>query len=807
MRELQAFVSSCGYSTEINADGNLHRFKTDSKDHKESGWYIFFQNHSTKTGEPYYVGMIGSWRTGDEYSYQSQKPIGKEDKDLIRKKIEAAQRKINAEKARLQEEAKKRVKEKFESITEGLSEYHKKKGLEKPYGARIKSDLRGITTYIPMVDVNGELWNVQRIFPDGQKRFEAGGRVKGCFHQIGSGGDTVYVCEGFATAASIHEATGGTVIAAFSANNLVDCVRELKARFPEKAFVICGDEDEAGRAKAEEAAKISLGKSVYPIFKIKVEKRTDFNDLAEMEGLSRVREIILEIKPEKRYVIALGYHKDSYYFVSSINQQIQKITASSLSSSGLMRLQPLEYWEVLYPGKKSPVDWTKASSDLIEACHRKGVFRPEKIRGRGVWIDEEKIIYHRGDSLHINGLDHGLHDLKTKYTYDQDEEMPRVHSLPLTLEETQRLQEVSTLIRFKRETDPALFMGFLVIAPICGAIHWRPHVWLTGQSGTGKSYILNEIVKPLLQGMSHFFSGQTTEAGLRQKTGVSSLPVLFDEFETNDENSAQRVLQILELARQACSDSEAVVAKGSSSGEAMEFRPRFSMMVSSVRSNLKHEEDKNRFTMLDIVRNEDGDQADQFEKLKKAVLEIQGDFGVRLFSRTLKMLPVIRASQVTLQRTFGAKYTMRVGQQMSALISGYWSLVSDDPIDEKSAQNFADQLEVSDETSITHDEKECLDHLLQTILTVDSDTATVRLSVLEMVNDEYRYRDALSRYGLSADKTHLYIAFGHTQIKTIYSKTKWSGGFAKSLMRITGASKTQKRIGQSVKVIKVQIPT
>ncbi|MBK7252207.1 MAG: toprim domain-containing protein [Gammaproteobacteria bacterium] len=73
---------------------------------------------------------------------------------------------------------------------------------------------------VPVRDSSGRLMSLQRIGPDGEKRFFYGGHVAGGYFIIGAPGDTVCIAEGYATAASIHEATGHAVAVAFNAGNL-----------------------------------------------------------------------------------------------------------------------------------------------------------------------------------------------------------------------------------------------------------------------------------------------------------------------------------------------------------------------------------------------------------------------------------------------------------------------------------------------------------------------------------------------------------------------------------------------------------
>lgn len=91
---------------------------------------------------------------------------------------------------------------------------------------------------VPTHDAGGQLVNLQRI--DGQgKWFLPGGQAKGCRYVI-EGGPRVVLCEGLATGASWHQATGDTVIVVFSAGNLPTVAESVHAD------LIAADHDESG---------------------------------------------------------------------------------------------------------------------------------------------------------------------------------------------------------------------------------------------------------------------------------------------------------------------------------------------------------------------------------------------------------------------------------------------------------------------------------------------------------------------------------------------------------------------------------
>jgi putative DNA primase/helicase len=171
----------------------------------------------------------------------------------------------------------------------------------KAHGVRIGP---GGALLVPMHDAAGELWNVQTIRPerpaDGgpEKLFIKGGRKTGTFHLIGNpeGAAVLLVAEGYATAASCHEATGRPAVVAFDAGNLPHVVRALRGRYPGALVMVCGDDDaatmartgkNAGRDKATEAAKLARGAAVFP--QGLADGASDWNDLQQSAGLDAVR--------------------------------------------------------------------------------------------------------------------------------------------------------------------------------------------------------------------------------------------------------------------------------------------------------------------------------------------------------------------------------------------------------------------------------------------------------------------------------------------------------------------------------------
>ncbi|KQU80385.1 MULTISPECIES: DUF927 domain-containing protein [unclassified Rhizobacter] len=201
-----------------------------------------------------------------------------------------------------------------EAGSEGNSPYLLRKGVQ-GHGLRYLADG---TLLVPMRNAVGELMNVQRIAPakpskeeerqgKTEKRYLPGGRKSGLLHWIGQPGvqaSALLVAEGYATAATLHEATGHPVAVAFDAGNLGQVAGVLRSVFPKARILVCGDDDAAtaartgtnpGREKALAAARSAAAEGLPPLTAFPEglpEGGSDFNDLAVHAGLPAVAAII-----------------------------------------------------------------------------------------------------------------------------------------------------------------------------------------------------------------------------------------------------------------------------------------------------------------------------------------------------------------------------------------------------------------------------------------------------------------------------------------------------------------------------------
>ena len=129
----------------------------------------------------------------------------------------------------------------------------------------------------------------------GEKRFLSGGRTKDCFYFIGEINEESPICitEGFATGATIHQATNALVIVAFNCNNLKSVAKTARGKYPDSKIILCADDDfktegNPGRSKANDAAIEVNAKVAIPKFEEnRSEDATDFNDMAILHGIEQ----------------------------------------------------------------------------------------------------------------------------------------------------------------------------------------------------------------------------------------------------------------------------------------------------------------------------------------------------------------------------------------------------------------------------------------------------------------------------------------------------------------------------------------
>lgn len=277
--------------SEIKTDGQLHRFCSSDKHRDQSAWYVFYAD-----GIP--GGSFGDWRLGVKQSWHLKlnRPFNDLEQTDYQKKIIQIQQVHETVDTQQALEAAKDAERLWQQAKEPLPNhpYLHKKGIQAHGIREYKGQL-----VIP-IEKGQTLQSLQWIQADGTKRFLKGGRVQGgYFRLVGScEEDIICVCEGYATGASLFEATGYTVVVAFHAGNLQSVAQSIREQYPHHRLIICADDDQStpgnpGLSLAQEVAHLVGGFLAVPEFGVeRPPKASDFNDLHQVAGLNAICSIL-----------------------------------------------------------------------------------------------------------------------------------------------------------------------------------------------------------------------------------------------------------------------------------------------------------------------------------------------------------------------------------------------------------------------------------------------------------------------------------------------------------------------------------
>lgn len=318
----------------ITTDARIQRWKVEGEDHERRGWSRLREWTSAK-GNVYIVGNYGIWHGNDDGNVKVELPGRDDDKNQLSKEDIANMRAAQKEaQRRIDAERKAEIK-----VATGFAqriwlkctpceehEYLKRKQI-KSHGLRQLDSLDDINLdgiddsnrwrlqqalgalVVPMHDAEGEVCGLQFIYPWGHPRkqkidrdkefWPAGMAMGGSFGLISSinNNSLILLGEGYATMASLHEATGVSVCYAFSANNLIKAAKSLRKKYPRLRILFCADDDYLSEGNPGVSAAVSATAELENTDWIKPffadadgndrrggKKLTDFNDLYIIAG-------------------------------------------------------------------------------------------------------------------------------------------------------------------------------------------------------------------------------------------------------------------------------------------------------------------------------------------------------------------------------------------------------------------------------------------------------------------------------------------------------------------------------------------
>lgn len=383
----------------------------------------------------------------------------------------------------------------------------------KAHGLRVHEDGRLI---VPLRDANGLLTSLEFIDDTGQKKFLAGARVAGCFHLLGNAADVICIAEGYATAASVHEATGYPVAVAFSAGNLLAVAQSLRARYPNATIIVCGDNDAngVGQTKAKDAAEAVGGVAVIPDT-----AGADWNDIHVQRGIEAVREGIMPAfdqaadgKPadgpyrvEGGRIVRVKLTKDGPVtealcnFRAEVTEEIALDDGAEVTRAFQVEGR-LDSGETLPPvrvgaSKFASMTWVQEGWGL-KAIVRAGSATKDYLREAIQRLSHDAVQRHvfthtgwrdiDGRFIYLTAAG-AIGDARNRYEVDLSDELARYRIPPVADDPKTAMQDSLRLLRIAPLSVTAPLWAATFRAPLASALPVDLSIWVEGVTGSLKS--------------------------------------------------------------------------------------------------------------------------------------------------------------------------------------------------------------------------------------------------------------------------------------------------------------------------------
>lgn len=515
----------------------------------------------------------------------------------------------------------------------------------------------------------------------------------------------------------------------------------------------------------------------------------------------------------------LGYSGDQIVFYPYGSRKVTKFRASSLSKGVMMTLMDRSQWGQLYQKDGGGIAWDAATNDILRRAEEKPVFAHTLIRGTGAWIDQGRVIVNTGEYLLDGEQRLELYESDGDFVYERGKFAPYNTGDPMSSEEAAKLPRMLELVEWEHPSHPAILAGWLLLSPYGGALRWRPHVWMTGAKGSGKSWVMEHITYPICGyefGVMGY--GTSTPAGIRDSLGTSAVSTQMDEMESDNPKYSEYIDQNLKLFREGSSGKGlgAATLHGTQDGEGREWRTQSMALFASIGAGLRHGADRSRFTTITIRGSNRSPIAEREKRF--ALLQAQADIVTRAWSRAFhcrtyriinEAMDCVTAMTAQATDIIGNR---RDGDQLGTLFAGAWMVEHDKAATAAECREYLENIGITGVLSgdtDKPDEELVLDEILAGRIEITDGHTRTRptigtalqywyysrgtvVGIEEMYDfpgaDPGRVKRELEQVGLKPsagkDGGRLQIACGHPAIRTLLKDTAWAAVYEALLVRL-----------------------
>ena len=501
---------------------------------------------------------------------------------------------------------------------------------------------------------------------------------------------------------------------------------------------------------------------------------------AKKKGLGTHARPVVRYDPGDRGPIPLGYTKEGNYALRDQVRNIIILASANqlLSFQYLVGLVSSDYWAAQFPSKKGLFSFLQAGEALISACRATGPFNPLKVRGRGIWREGDRIVVNLGGPI--------ANDVKHTYLCFEPIRFDTLETF-----DTPRLLDLLRRFKWRNPQDAMLLLGWLALAPICGVLEWRPHCFVYGPPRCGKTTI-HLLAARLLHPLGISTDGQSSEAGIRQTLGPDSLPIIIDEFESDQHGAGLR--GVLRLARSA-SSADNPVLRGTPEGKAMQFSLRTTFFFSAVNPGRMTPADQTRILLLELLQHDNDEEiAKHIASEERYFQELGPRWCGSMVSRAEQLVRAVDTF-VPIMPSADRRHRQNLATLLSA---AFVALHGRSPSEDEAkawAANYSTAVEQHAEDIHRDNSMECLAHLLAYVVDHYPLGHWIALGKLNLSNDDRRYYDAerITRIfdivvRTSGENQGVLIRNGSPKVDEVYQNTIWEGrAWERALRALEGA--------------------
>ncbi len=431
-----------------------------------------------------------------------------------------------------------------------------------------------------------------------------------------------------------------------------------------------------------------------------------------------------EIDPQ--YFKALSHDHENFYFMSYRLGLVKPVKQEAITLGFMKIMAPREYWINKYPASdnmKGNFDSDTAIEDIISIGMTTPYHETGIIRQLGAWEDDGRYLFHYGTGILLEGEKVDLFEFNTNNIYEKKGYL----SFSEDNYESINLHKIADIIKrfsISSRQEKYLFIGWIIMSILGGAFDWRPHIWLTGEAGSGKTSAI-DFIKKILDTATIVETGSSSEAGIRQRLKVSTLPVLIDELEVMDERTSKNLKAIKSLIRQASSGVR--VSRGTANHSGIDFVIQSMFCVGSISPQIAEGADLTRFTLINFDKDLQGPPEDwiETERIMNEVLTPEYINGLKYFmvSNIKKVMDILKKAFIVFSEL---GYMARLSQQYSVLTVGAYICVTNnfDFKQDEFKKFVKDKFDFRDLTEIGQvtEAENCFSIILQKIIEYKSPT-------------------------------------------------------------------------------------